>query len=163
MAYWYCEHELPSSAELEHVWTLWADHSWWPRWNKDIRYAELHGPIAVGTELTIYLKRTFGKGFRFRFTGVEDRRMLADEAALPGAQMGHAHWVEQTADGVTIRNRLYFEGPLARVYGAVMGFRMRRMVRMFVEEERRLAETEVPRALLQSEAWQASPPSSSVA
>lgn len=68
---------------------------------------------------------------------------MLDEARLPGARMGHEHRVEPAArGGARVTNRLYIEGPLARVYGALMGRRMRRGVQRFVVHERRLAEAD---------------------
>ena len=76
----------------------------------------------------------------FKVIDLEPTRRFTDEARLPGARLGHEHRVEPSDRGIVIRNRLYIEGPLERLYAALMGRRMRTSAKKFVERERDLAE-----------------------
>ena len=136
---WSASHELPARAAPADVWGLWEDHTRWHEWNREVRTARPHGPFQAGAEYTLRFRGSVP--MRFTIVALEHEREFTDEGRLPGALMGHQRVIAPAAGGgVRIRNRVYFEGRLARVYGALMGRRMRRGVRDFVEREAALAE-----------------------
>ena len=137
---WEARHELATSAPPEVVWALWANADRWRDWNDDIEWARLDGPLERGATATIKFRR--GRPMRFTVTALEPRRLFVDEARLPGARMGHEHRVEPTAAGARIANRIYIDGPAARLYALFVGRRIRASVVRFVERERELAEGE---------------------
>lgn len=91
----------------------------WPKWNAEIKRAQLDGPLARGAKAKI----VFSTGLRLRFHVVEfeDGRLFTDESRLPGARMGHRHLVEPTASGSRLTNTIYIEGPLAPLWRRIMG------------------------------------------
>jgi len=96
-----------------------ADAAAWPKWNAEIKRAQLDGPLALGAKAKI----VFGTGLRLRFHVVEfeDGRLFTDESRLPGARMGHRHLVEPTDKGSRLTNTIYVEGPLAALWQRIMG------------------------------------------
>ena len=135
---WEVEDQVETAAAREAVWALWESPDRWSDWNDDIDWVRADGPLEVGAAVTIRFKRSLP--LRFKVIELEERRLLTDEARLPGARLGHEHRVE-SADGRTrIRNRLYIDGPAERLYVLLLGRRMRTSVKRFVERERALAE-----------------------
>ena len=135
---WEARHELVADARPEDVWPLWSDPARWADWNRDIECAWLEGPLESGAIARIKFRR---RGtLRFRIIALEPGRLLIDETRLPLVRMGHAHRVEPVGEGVRIRNLVYLDGPAARLYGVLMGRRIRASVITFVERERELAE-----------------------
>jgi hypothetical protein len=102
------------------VWQkAYADAAAWPRWNAEIRRAQLDGPLAQGAKAKV----VFGTGLRLRFHVVEfeDGRLFTDESRLPGARMGHRHLTEPTETGCRLTNTIYIGGPLAPLWRRIMG------------------------------------------
>ena len=125
------EATVPASA----VWArCYADPSGWSQWNPEIASAEMQGPFEVGSTARVRFKT--GLRLRFRLVEVEQGRMFTDEARLPGARMGHRHLLEPTDTGVRLRNTIYFEGPLSRLWAALM---RKRATRAIEEGQRRAA------------------------
>ena len=102
------------------VWErAYADAPAWPRWNGALASAEPEGPFEAGTRVRVRFRT--GLRLRFTLTEVEAECVFTDESRLPGATMGHRHELEPTSDGVRLDNTIYIEGPLALVWGAVLG------------------------------------------
>jgi Polyketide cyclase / dehydrase and lipid transport len=103
------------------VWEkAYADAAAWPRWNDELRSAELDGPLAPGATARIVFRT--GLRLRFRVVGFEQGRLFTDEARLPGARMGHRHLVEPGASGGSrLTNTIYIDGPLAPLWRRIMG------------------------------------------
>ncbi|HEX7278594.1 MAG TPA: SRPBCC family protein [Solirubrobacterales bacterium] len=102
------------------VWEgAYADADAWPRWNEELKSAELDGPLELGASAKIVFKT--GLRLRFRVVEFEQGRLFTDEARLPGARMGHRHLVEPDGDGSRLTNTIYIEGPLAPLWRRVMG------------------------------------------
>ena len=107
------------------VWDrAYADVSAWPRWNQALASAELAEPFEVGARARVRFKT--GLRLRFALVEVEAPRSFTDESRLPGARMGHRHLIESTADGVRLTNTIYIDGPLARLWGPILGPTARR-------------------------------------
>ncbi len=136
---WQASAETTTTAEPDSIWALWENAERWSAWNEQIAEARLMGPLAVGATAMVRFK---GSPLRlsFRITKLEPGRLLVDEAQLPGVRMGHEHLVEREAGKTTIRHRLFIAGALERLYGLLLGRRMRRAVKVFGEREAELAE-----------------------
>lgn len=125
------------AASAAAVWALWEDAQRWPDWNPAIASAALEGPFAVGTTAVI---RFHGRpAMKFAVTAVEPHELFVDETRLPGARMGHEHRVRRSGADVLVTHRIYFDGPLAALWGALMGRRVRRDLTSFLDHEERLA------------------------
>ncbi len=136
---WEVAAESETTATAAAVWALWADPNRWKAWNERIAWAELLGPLAVGTRARIRFKRS-PRALTFTVTALEHERAFTDEVRLPGVRMGHEHTLTPVGSMTRIRHRLYFEGPAEKVYALLMGRQMRTAVRRFGELERSIAE-----------------------
>jgi hypothetical protein len=129
------ERTLEAPVSAAQVWQrCYVDASAWSRWNPEIAAAELHGPFEVGSIARVRFKT--GLRLRFRLVEVESERLFTDEARIPGARMGHRHELEPTVAGVRLRNTIYFDGPLARMWTRLA---RKRVARALEEGQRRAA------------------------
>ena len=120
MSRWETTSTLEAGVTPASVWEkAYADAAAWPKWNAEIKRAELDGPLTNGAKAKI----VFGTGLRLRFHVVEfeDGRLFTDESRLPGARMGHRHLVESAESGSRLTNTIYIEGPLAPLWRRIMG------------------------------------------
>jgi hypothetical protein len=137
MRRWGAEASRDLVAQAADIWALWDDADRWPDWNPAIASAELQGPLAVGTAATIRFRGR--PAMTFTITAIEPGCLFVDETRLPGARMGHEHRLGPTTMGVTVGHRIYFDGPLAGLWGALMGRRIRRDLQTFLDREQALA------------------------
>lgn len=93
MSRWETTSTLEAGATPASIWQkAYADAAAWPKWNAEIKRAELDGPLALGATARI----VFGTGPRLRFRVVEFE------------------------DG-RLANTIYIEGPLAPLWRRIMG------------------------------------------
>jgi hypothetical protein len=129
------ERTLAAASPPRTIWDrCYADARAWPDWNPELASAELLGPFEGGTSAKVRFRT--GLRLRFRLTEVEAGRVFTDEARLPLARMGHRHVLEPADSGTLLRNTIYFEGPLGRFWGRLMG---RRAGAALEEGQRRIA------------------------
>jgi hypothetical protein len=117
---WETTSTLEAGVSPASIWQrAYADAAAWPKWNAEIKRAQLDGPLALGATAKI----VFGTGLRLRFHVVEfeDGRLFTDESRLPGARMGHRHLIEPAEIGSRLTNTIYIEGPLAPIWRRIMG------------------------------------------
>lgn len=121
MSRWETASVLTADVAASAVWEwAYADATAWPKWNAEIRRADLDRPLDLGASARI----VFRTGLRLRFHVVEfeDGRLFTDEAHLPGARMGHRHLVKPADDGGSrLTNTIYIEGPLTWLWRRVLG------------------------------------------
>ncbi len=120
MSRWETTSTLEAGVNPASIWQqAYADAAAWPKWNAEIKRAQLDGPLAQGAKAKI----VFGAGLRLRFHVVEfeDGQLFTDESRLPGARMGHRHLVEPTQTGSRLTNTIYIEGPLMALWRRIMG------------------------------------------
>jgi hypothetical protein len=111
------------------IWdAAYADAAAWPRWNRALASARLDGDGSLATGATARVRFRTGLRLRFAIVAVEPGRSFTDEARLPGARMGHRHELEPLdgGAGVRLRNTIYLDGPLARLWASVLGTSARR-------------------------------------
>lgn len=120
MSRWETTSELEAGVAPAAVWRdAYVDAEAWPKWNREIRSAELDRPLALGASARIVFRT--GLRLRFRVVEYEEGRLFTDEARLPGARMGHRHLVEPNGDGSRLVNTIYVEGALAPLWRRVLG------------------------------------------
>jgi hypothetical protein len=120
MSRWETTSTLEAGVSPASVWQkAYADAAAWPKWNAEIKRAQLDGPLTQGAKARI----VFGTGLRLRFHVVEfeEGRLFTDESRLPDARMGHRHLVEPAESGSFLTNTIYIEGPLAPLWRRIMG------------------------------------------
>ena len=126
MGRWQTSNELSADVPRAEVWRrAYALADAWPRWNPELRSAELDGPLALGATAKIVFRT--GMRLRFRVTEFDDGRLFTDEARLPGARLGHRHLLEDGQNGgCRLVNTIYVDGVLSRVWGPILGGRAAR-------------------------------------
>jgi hypothetical protein len=126
MSRWETTSTHEGAASPPAVWEqAYADADAWPRWNGELKSAEIDGPLRLGATAKIAFKT--GLRLKFKVVEFEQGRLFTDEARLPGARMGHRHLVEPSAGGGSrLTNTIYIEGPLAPLWRRVLGPRAAR-------------------------------------
>lgn len=121
MSRWETTSELEADVAPAAVWReAYVDAAAWPRWNSEIRSAELDRPLALGASARIVFRT--GLRLRFRVVEYEEGRLFTDEARLPGARMGHRHLIDpRGGDGTRLVNTIYIEGALAALWRRILG------------------------------------------
>jgi Polyketide cyclase / dehydrase and lipid transport len=121
MSRWETKSELEGAAAPAAIWErAYADARAWPKWNPELKSAELDGPLRLGATARIAFKTCLR--LRFAVVEFEQGRLFTDEARLPGARMGHRHLVEPTPEGGSrLTNAIHIEGPLAPLWRRVLG------------------------------------------
>lgn len=120
MSRWETTSELEADVAPAAVWRkAYSDADAWPRWNGEIRSAELDGPLALGAGARIVFRT--GLRLRFRVVEYEEGRLFTDESRLPGARMGHRHLIEPRDAGSRLVNTIYIEGALAPLWRRILG------------------------------------------
>ena len=111
---------VTSTAAPEAFFARWADTDTWPEWNTDTAWVRLDGPFATGS--TGRLKPRGGPAVRFVLTSVIPGQELVDTSLLPGARLVFRHTVRaDPSGGCTVRVDVRLDGPLARVWNALLG------------------------------------------
>ena len=127
------------AAPPDRIWALWADAEQWPRWHHNIENATLDGPLRVGATARIRFKHSL-RPITFRVTELEEHRLFTDEGKIPGGMIRHVHRITPTGDGsCRVEHVLSLTGPLAGMWGRLLGRRMRDAVDGFVPAEAHLA------------------------
>ncbi|HMD02082.1 MAG TPA: SRPBCC family protein [Candidatus Baltobacteraceae bacterium] len=112
-----------TTASPERVWAVWSDPNNWSRWNSGIRACELSGPLADGT--LGKMETTRGSKHTVTFAGVEPpRRFTLSMSGPPLATITFICEVEPSGFGSTVSQSVAFSGPLAFVFGPMLGEQM---------------------------------------
>jgi Polyketide cyclase / dehydrase and lipid transport len=121
MSRWETSSTLEADVSPAAVWRdAYADADAWPRWNAELKWASLDGPLRDGAQARIAFRT--GLRLRFRVVEFEAGRLFTDESQLPGARMGHRHLVEPAGEGGSrLTNTIYIEGPLAGLWRRILG------------------------------------------
>lgn len=101
------------------IFALYADAAGWASWDPDIAAATREGPFAAGSTGTITPKQ--GPTTRIRLTRVIADRAFDAEARLPGCTMRFEHELEPRGAETHVTHRVVFEGPMAWLFGRLIG------------------------------------------
>ncbi|MCE2940294.1 MAG: SRPBCC family protein [Gemmatimonadota bacterium] len=114
-----CVGTVTVRATPSRLFALYADSAGWARWDPDIRAATLDGPFAVGSTGSISPKQ--GPTTTIRLTRVVPDRAFDAEARLPGCTMRFEHELEARGAETVVTHRVVFEGPMAWLFGRLIG------------------------------------------
>ncbi|WP_026425603.1 SRPBCC family protein [Actinokineospora inagensis] len=95
---WSYEYTVTTTATATAVFATWADVTGWRAWNTDVGKAEIDGPFAAGS--TITMTTLDGGEVVLRLAEVEPDRLFVDEATMPGMIVRTVHRLA-AADGKT--------------------------------------------------------------
>ncbi len=107
-----------STATPAAFFTKWADMATWPEWNQDTEWVTLDGPFEQGATGT--LKPKGGPKTKFVVTELTSTEFV-DASKLIGARLIFAHKVVTDGVHTTVTVRISMEGPLRRLWTAIMG------------------------------------------
>ena len=94
----------------EVIWHLWTDINNWHRWHSDLEYCKLEGEFVVGNHFMLKPKGV--KSFKIELVEIHQGVAFTDLTRFPGAKMYDTHSLEETHDGVLLKNKLIVTGPL---------------------------------------------------
>lgn len=97
----------------------WVDHASWNEWSPDTEWVKLDGPVARGTRGT--LKPSGGPRVRFVISALDRDSEYTDSSRFLGATLVFQHLVTATPTGSSLEVTVTIDGPLARVWAAVLG------------------------------------------
>jgi uncharacterized protein YndB with AHSA1/START domain len=112
-----------TAASPDRVWSLWSDPDNWSRWNSGIQSAKVDGPLASGVTGTMETSR--GSKHAVTFANVQPgRHFEMSTGGPPGTTMTVICDIAPDAAGSTIAQSVGFSGPLAFLWGPLMGSQM---------------------------------------
>jgi hypothetical protein len=120
------------------VHTIYTEVENWHRWDPDTKSARLDGPFAVGT--TGVLAPTQGFPVKMKVTEVAPERGFTVECRAPLCVMRFDHELTPDGVGVIALHRLVFSGPLAWLFGRLVGSRVRLGLPVTMQSLKRYAE-----------------------
>jgi len=117
---WTTEHSVETTARPEEVWRVWSDVARWPEWNADLERAELSGPFAAGSTITMH--PLAGDAIELRIVESEEPSEFVDEADLGAVVVRTVHRLAPIDDErVRIVYRMDITGPQADNLGPEIG------------------------------------------
>ena len=117
---WTTEHSVETTAAPEAIWGLWAEVAGWPDWNADLERAELSGPFAAGS--TITMTPHGQEPIELRIAESVEPELFVDEAHLADVVVRTIHRLERFGDGrVRVVYRMEITGPEGDTLGPQMG------------------------------------------
>ena len=120
------------------VYAIYTEVEHWNRWDPDTRSASLDGPFAVGSEGV--LAPTQGFPVKMKLTEVVQERSFTVECKAPLCVMRFDHELTPDGPGVTVLHRVSFSGPLAWLFGRLVGSRVRLGLPVTMQGLKRYAE-----------------------
>lgn len=117
------EESIHIHAPAETVFDLYRDVGGWKQWDPDTSDARLDGPFEVGTLGRIVPAK--GRGAPMRITEITPGRSFTVEAWIPLFRMKFDHELVPSGGGVRALHRVSFSGPLAFLFGPMVGKQVR--------------------------------------
>jgi hypothetical protein len=116
---WTTEHSIETTAAPEAIWGLWAEVAGWPGWNADLELAELSGPFAAGS--TITMTPHGQEPIELRIAEAVEPELFVDEADLGDVVVRTIHRIEQLGGRIRVVYRMEITGPEADTLGPPIG------------------------------------------
>jgi hypothetical protein len=132
-----------TTASPDKVWSVWSDPNNWSRWNSGITSAEVDGPIANGTKGKMTTNRSSAHEVTF-FNVVEGRGFSMAMAGPPLASFTFSCEITPDGTGSTIAQNVTITGPLAFLFGPMMGAQMAKHFIPVLDDLARTAEAGAP-------------------
>ena len=117
---WTKEHSVETTAAPETIWKLWTDVGDWPRWNADLDRAELAGPFAQGSAITMFPRKD--DPIELTIAEADAPERFVDRADLGPVVVRTTHRIERIDDDRSrIVYRMEITGPEADTLGPQIG------------------------------------------
>jgi hypothetical protein len=117
---WTREVNIETTAAPSAIWEVWADVPQWPEWNADLERAELSGPFAAGSTITMIPHGQ--ESIELRIAEAVKPEIFVDEANLGDVVVRTVHRIERLDDGrIRIVYTMEITGPAADILGPQIG------------------------------------------
>ena len=104
-------------APLDVLWSVQTNFTEWSRWNPDVEYVDIEGPLAPGTK---FRWKAGGAAITSELQEVEPKRRIVWTGKILGIRAIHVWIFEERADGILVRTEESFDGVLARLFAKSM-------------------------------------------
>lgn len=116
---WSTEHSVETTASPEAIWRLWSEVPRWPEWNGDLARAQLSGPFAASSRITMFPQGQ--DPIELRIAEAVEPERFVDEAEFGGVVVRTIHRVETLGDHNRVVYALEITGPQADTLGPQIG------------------------------------------
>ncbi|WP_150958233.1 hypothetical protein [Microbacterium testaceum] len=116
---WRREYTHLTTATPEAVWKRWTTPADWAVDDPDLREATFAVPPRVGATGRVVNHGTPAQ--RFTFTELQPGVAMNFRIGLPGAVLSFPHSMRRTANGLSVTHAVEITGPLAAVFGPLVG------------------------------------------
>ncbi|WP_144830208.1 hypothetical protein [Microbacterium sp. BH-3-3-3] len=116
---WRREYTHLTTASAEAVWKRWTTPADWAVDDPDLREAVFAVPPRVGSTGRVLNHGTPAQ--RFTFTELQPGVAMNFRIGLPGAVLSFPHRMRQTPNGLSVTHAVEISGPLAGVFGPLVG------------------------------------------
>jgi Polyketide cyclase / dehydrase and lipid transport len=124
------------------VFSLYANVAGWPTWDSDVKTASLEGIFESGAKGVIVPNG--GPKSEIIFTEVVQRKKFTAQCKLPLCTMRFEHELDDVkGSGTQATHRVIFKGPLAPLFGRLIGSGMRKTLPHALAGLKRAAEAVV--------------------
>jgi len=104
-------------ASLDVVWSVQTNITEWSRWNPDVAYVDMEGPLSPGTE---FRWKAGGAAITSELQEVEPKKRIVWTGKILGIRAIHVWMFEEQADGVLVRTEESFDGLLVLLFARSM-------------------------------------------
>jgi Polyketide cyclase / dehydrase and lipid transport len=119
------EASTQTNASSAAVFSLYANVSGWPTWDPDVKAASVNGDFVSGAKGVI--APNGGPKSEIIFTEVVEGKKFAAQCKLPLCTMRFEHELNDAkGKGTQATHRVIFQGPLAPLFGRLIGSGMRK-------------------------------------
>jgi hypothetical protein len=133
-------HTVLTTAPPEKIWCAWTDVERWPEWDTELDSASLEGSFALGTKGRVKPKR--GPAARFSISELIPGESYTFTTRLPLCELKiRRHLTRKHGGGTYFTHEVSFVGPLASVFGSLLGWRYREALPVVMENLRKTAES----------------------
>ncbi|MGD0873100.1 MAG: SRPBCC family protein [Bryobacteraceae bacterium] len=126
------------AAPLNLVWSVQTNIGEWNRWNPEVSYVDLRGPLALGTE---FRWKSGGTSIVSTIREIEPERRIAWTGRTLGIRAVHVWTFAEQQGGVLVRTEESFDGLVVRLFAGPM----RRMLASSLEKGLHALRTECER------------------
>ena len=104
-------------APLDLVWSVQTDIGEWSRWNPEVRYVEMRGPLTPGTE---FRWKSGGSSIVSTLQEIEPKRRIAWTGKTMGIHASHLWTFTEKDGGVVVRTEESFDGLIVKLFASPM-------------------------------------------
>jgi Polyketide cyclase / dehydrase and lipid transport len=116
---WRNERTIETTAMPEAIWRVWSDVGRWPEWNAGLERAELAGPFAVGSTITMF--QSGQDPIQLRIAEAAEPDIFVDEADFGDVIVRTTHRVGREGDRSRVTYAMEITGPQADTLGPQIG------------------------------------------